>query len=136
MGGQEKYRSMTPLYYRGAYAAIIVYDVTDPKSYDGALSWIEEVRQFEGSKIQIALVANKLDLAAAHRQIEAQTATDFAEEHRYIFREVSAKTGAGIRELFLDIGRTIPLNVNPSNKSDLGSIEFISDDDTSASKSD
>ena len=43
--GQEKYRSMTPLYYRGAYAAIIVYDVTDAKSYDGALSWIEEIRQ-------------------------------------------------------------------------------------------
>eukprot|EP01084_Bolivina_argentea_P237897 399709_1 len=38
--GQEKYRSMTPLYYRGAFCAIVVYDITDSESYHGAQSWV------------------------------------------------------------------------------------------------
>merc|ERR1719384_1882195 len=116
--GQEKYRSMTPLYYRGAYAAIIVYDITDKKSYDGAIHWMKEIRQIEGDKIKIALVGNKLDLANSSRQIDTEMASQYAKENGLIFIETSAKTGCGIKELFRQIAESIPENMHlQGNKS-------------------
>jgi len=130
--GQEKYRSMTPLYYRGAYAAIIVYDITDRETYQGALSWINEIKQIEGDKIKVALVGNKLDLQMTDRRVEYEMARKYAIEHQHIFMETSAKTGVGIKELFQELGRSIPQNANAyPRKSETSSsqIEFIKDDD-------
>ena len=42
--GQEKYRSLAPMYYRGAGAAIIVYDIMRRESYECLQSWVEELR--------------------------------------------------------------------------------------------
>ena len=42
--GQEKYRSVTPIYYRDAAAAICVFDVTSKLSLDDAEKWIEDLR--------------------------------------------------------------------------------------------
>ena len=123
---------MTPLYYRGAYAAIIVYDITDKETYFGALSWINEIRQIEGDKIKIALIGNKLDLQITDRNVEYEVAFKYAKNHNFIFMETSAKTGVGIKEIFHEIGTTIPQNINANaNKSDLSSsqIEFIKDED-------
>ena len=54
--GQERYRSLAPMYYRGAVAAIVVYDITDEESYDGAISWIKELRVRGDPNVVIALV--------------------------------------------------------------------------------
>merc|ERR1719408_820598 len=43
--GQEKYRSLAPLYYRGAHAALVVYDITSRESFENAQSWVEEVQK-------------------------------------------------------------------------------------------
>ena len=43
--GQERYRSLAPMYYRGAMAAIIVFDITQPDTFDGAKKWIQEIKQ-------------------------------------------------------------------------------------------
>ena len=129
--GQEKYRSMTPLYYRGAYAAIIVYDLTDKQSFDGAVSWINEIRNIEGKDIEIAVVGNKVDLQSNQRQIATETAKQYAADHGFLFTETSAKSGVGVSELFHDIGATIPSNLNAHcNRSDLSAstMDFIRDD--------
>ncbi|KHG09338.1 Ras-related RABF2b -like protein [Gossypium arboreum] len=47
--GQERYHSLAPMYYRGAAAAIIVYDITNLASFERAKRWIEEL-QAQGSK--------------------------------------------------------------------------------------
>eukprot|EP01084_Bolivina_argentea_P304580 526055_1 len=38
--GQEKYRTLAPLYYRGASAALVVYDITNRESFENARKWI------------------------------------------------------------------------------------------------
>jgi GTPase SAR1 family protein len=42
--GSERYKSITPMYYRGSHAVIVVYDVTDYESYSRAKKWIKEIK--------------------------------------------------------------------------------------------
>ena len=65
--GQEKYRSMASSYYRDASAAIIVYDLTNKSSFNGAKSWIKELGKFCKNNILIVLVGNKSDLIGMFR---------------------------------------------------------------------
>ncbi|MBA0598627.1 hypothetical protein Gorai_008383, partial [Gossypium raimondii] len=46
--GQERYHSLAPMYYRGAAAAIIVYDITNQASFERAKKWVQEL-QSQGS---------------------------------------------------------------------------------------
>ena len=43
--GQERYSSLAPLYYRGASAAAVVYDVTSPDSFSKAKYWVSELQK-------------------------------------------------------------------------------------------
>ena len=62
-GGSERFRAMLPLYYRDAQAAIIVYDVSAEKSFNGVRYWVDELRnKCDMSKLVVALAANKCDL--------------------------------------------------------------------------
>lgn len=60
--GLERYRSLGPIYYRGAKAALVIYDATDAKSFDIAKSWVEELHTAADYIHLFALVANKMDL--------------------------------------------------------------------------
>lgn len=104
--GQEKYRSLAPMYYRGARAAIIVYDITAAGSFDMLQSWVEELRRNGPPDILIALAGNKLDLAE-RRKIDRGTATKFAEEIGAFYIETSAATGANVEQLFVDLAEHI-----------------------------
>lgn len=42
---QERYLSLAPLYYRGAHAAAVVYDITNPDSFEKAKYWIGELQK-------------------------------------------------------------------------------------------
>ena len=62
--GQERYHSLAPMYYRGAAAAIVVYDITSPDSFARAKSWVRELQRQGNPNIVIALAGNKADLAS------------------------------------------------------------------------
>jgi len=101
--GQCRYRSLAPMYYRGATAAVVVYDVTNPESLIEAKVWMEELTTRVGDKCSIFLVGNKSDLE--HR-VKESAVVDIIEEYtasEINHIEVSAKTGAGIENLFNDI---------------------------------
>ena len=60
--GQERYHSLAPMYYRGAAAAVVAYDVTNPQSFERAQAWVKELqRQSNASNMVIALAGNKCD---------------------------------------------------------------------------
>lgn len=61
--GQERYRALAPMYYRGAQAAIVVYDITNRESFDGAKMWIKELQRRADANMVIALAGNKTDLS-------------------------------------------------------------------------
>ena len=101
--GQEKFRSLAPLYYRGASAALIVYDITNRESFENATKWIQEVHSQEGKHVIIALAGNKVDLHS-NRVVTKYEALELAKKNRYIFFETSAKHSINIKEIFHHIG--------------------------------
>lgn len=98
--GSERYRSMAPMYFRNADAAIIVYDITSTESFKDVQYWTKEIKEKGSESTLIALAGNKADLDSA-RVIERQTGERYAQQNGFsIFNETSALTGANINELF------------------------------------
>ncbi|CCK69298.1 Rab family GTPase YPT10 KNAG_0C01840 [Huiozyma naganishii CBS 8797] len=117
--GQERYRALTPMYYRNTDVALIVYDVTNSTSIEGAKSWIEELHNYVNedrrNKISIWLVGNKIDLLPTaqdsdttypHEDVLRGIMHDIPNPNELAY--VSAKTGAGIEEMFNEISRQVP----------------------------
>ncbi|ELP85090.1 RAB, putative [Entamoeba invadens IP1] len=96
--GQEKYRSISEMYYRGSAGALVVFDVTDTKSFDSLKRWFNELKNVS-PKCEVLLVGNKIDLDT-ERQITTQMAESFARDHLCEYCEVSAKTGKRVVETF------------------------------------
>ena len=62
--GQERYHSLAPMYYRGAQAAIVVYDITNQDTFGRAKNWVKELQRQASPNIVIALAGNKADLSS------------------------------------------------------------------------
>jgi small GTP-binding protein len=105
--GQEKYRALTPLYYRSADAAVLVYDVTQVASFSDMERWSHELAEKAPANLRVVIVGNKIDLIEA-REVNTEAARVWSEEHgAKWYAEVSAKTGGGINELFLGIAEML-----------------------------
>ena len=105
--GQERYHSLAPMYYRGAAAAIIVYDITNVDSLNGAKSWIKELKLKNPTKCIIALVGNKMDLEEK-RKVNGLDVKNYAMEQQCIHVETSAKTAHNVERLFEIIADKLP----------------------------
>ncbi len=60
--GQESFRSITRSYYRGACAAILVYDITRRDTFAHLSRWLDEAKQNSNPNMVIMLIGNKKDL--------------------------------------------------------------------------
>jgi small GTP-binding protein len=107
--GQERYRSLAPMYYRGAAAAIVVYDITNPDSFTGAKSWVKELQRRGDPNVVIALAGNKADLES-RRKVEYEEANAYAEENNILHLETSAKNANNVKALFVEIAKKLPKN--------------------------
>ena len=108
--GQERYHSILPMYYRGAQAAIVVYDITKEDTFERAKTWVRELQRQASSNIVIAVAGNKVDLAAK-RIVSYAEASAYAEENSLLFMETSAKTGLNAENIFLEIAKKLPKDV-------------------------
>jgi Ras-related protein Rab-5C len=101
--GQERYHSLAPMYYRGAAAAIVVYDITNAASFTKAKKWVQELQAQGNPNTIMALAGNKADLLEA-RQVPADEAKAYAQENGLFFMETSAKTAINVNDVFYEIG--------------------------------
>lgn len=99
--GQEKFRSLIPMYIRDAHIMVVVYDITDINSFNELNLWIDLIENVKKDKAIIVIVGNKQDLEE-FRAVETDKARIYAIEKNAIFKEVSAKTGVNITELFYE----------------------------------
>ena len=97
--GQERFRALCTSYYKGAHACIIVYDPTDPVSFDNIKYWYKEIQENCGDETYVILVGSKSDLAN-ERKITAGEARSFAINNKIDYIEVSSKNHTNIELLF------------------------------------
>ena len=97
--GQEKFKSLIPMYIRDANIIIVVYDITIKDSFTHTSHWVNETKDLKREDAIFVLVGNKIDLNDK-RQVSSQEGQNYANEKEFIFFEVSARTGQGIHELF------------------------------------
>jgi len=96
--GQERYASLAPLYYRGAAAAAVVFDVTSAASFAKAHAWGKELQKHADRSCCITLVGNKTDLE--NREVSTEEAQAYAESCGIAYVETSAKSAEGVDALF------------------------------------
>jgi len=103
--GQERFRAITRSYFRGKAAVIVVYDVTDRKSFDNIRKWYREIKSLADAGVMIILVGNKCDVESG-RQVDFSEGLVLAEELNVSFFESSAKSNLHIIEIFTVVART------------------------------
>jgi Ras-related protein Rab-21 len=116
--GQERFHSLGPIYYRDARGAVLVYDITDRSSFDRVRKWNKELRKIvgESDKICIIIVGNKIDLQH-QRAVDEDEVRNYANSVGASFMEVSAKTGMGVENAFVELTMRMLDTVKPSHRS-------------------
>ncbi|EFA74727.1 Rab GTPase [Heterostelium album PN500] len=126
--GQDRFRSLAPMYYRGACVAVLVYDVTVPLSFEKVKLWVEELKTNIQEEIRCMLLTvihlrysivlivcgNKIDLVEK-RQVSREIALQYAGEIGAVYFETSAKNNEGIDQMFLEIAKKLLQKHHQSN---------------------
>ncbi|XP_044527330.1 ras-related protein Rab-42 [Gracilinanus agilis] len=98
--GDERYRCITRSFYRNTVGVLLVFDVTNRKSFKHVEDWYQEVASVQGpDKVVFLLVGHKCDLQQA-RQVSSQEAETLAAVWGMSFLETSAKTDCNVTLAF------------------------------------
>jgi small GTP-binding protein len=104
--GQERFRSVTKSYYRGAAAAVLVYDITNTETFSKLTSWINDAKALSSQDISMIVLGNKNDLAEA-RAVRFVDAAGFCTEQNLQLLETSAVTGENIEVAFSKVAKIV-----------------------------
>jgi len=103
--GQEKYRSLTRIFFQGAKLAILVYDITRKDSFENLKNvWLKELKDHADKNVVLGVAGNKSDLYEKE-EVPEQEAREFAKSIGAIFCLTSAQNNSGIEELFDEMGK-------------------------------
>lgn len=109
--GQETFRSIARSYYRGAAAALLIYDVTNRASFNHLGEWLQEIREYGSPEVVVIVIGNKIDLDH-QRNVSREEGETFARDNGLVFIETSAKTSANVEDAFVKTAREIMVKVN------------------------
>ena len=102
--GQERYKSITAAYYKGAKGAMIVYDVTNQTSFDNVDNWANEIKEKAARNINLMIVGNKTDLTDKI-VVTSEVATEKAKALEIPIMETSALDSTNVKEAFYQLLR-------------------------------
>ncbi|KAG1858415.1 Rab1b in complex with the Gef domain of DrraSIDM FROM legionella [Suillus subalutaceus] len=103
---QERFRTITSSYYRGAHGIIVVYDVTDNDTFTNVKQWLQEIDRYASEGVNKLLVGNKSDLTSK-KVVEYSVAKEFADQLSIPFLETSAKNATNVEQAFLTMAKQI-----------------------------
>jgi small GTP-binding protein len=119
--GSERYRSLTPLYYRDARAAIVVFDLTRAETFTEATTWAGELREKTNSLVTMFAAANKADLVS-ERAVKPSEIEEFKFQNQLDYiSETSALTGQGVEQLFVQLAKDL-LSQAPASPDDVAEL--------------
>ncbi|GMH85686.1 hypothetical protein TL16_g10310, partial [Triparma laevis f. inornata] len=104
--GQERFRTITTSYFRGAQGILLVYDVTDRRSFESIRNWISQIQQHADVSVNKILVGNKCDITE-EKSVSTEEGARLAEEYGIGFFEASAKNDINVEQSFISIARAV-----------------------------
>jgi Ras-related protein Rab-8A len=104
--GQERFRTITTAYYRGAMGVMLVFDVTSSPSFHHIRYWAASAREHVPENAQFLLVATKVD-RTGERVITTEQGQALAYELGCRYIETSSKTDVGVRDAFRTIAQDV-----------------------------
>jgi len=103
--GQERHRSLGASFFRGSDVCILVYDISNKKSFEALETWYEQFIQKVGcnsanpeNEFIFVVLGNKCDLE--NREVDSDTATQFCQKKGLKFYETSALNGHNVQDAF------------------------------------
>ena len=119
--GQERYKVLAKNYYKNSDGFIIVYDITDKKSFNNVANWITQIKDSASENVKCVLLGNKCDLEEL-RQVDINQGKDLANNYHLKFYETSAQKGNNIQKVFTDLVKGFLNDDNFVNDSERSSI--------------
>lgn len=109
--GQEMYQSLTPMFFKDACAAVLVYDITQAESLTALDSYISIIKEKALMNVGLVFVGNKVDLEETkERKVSYKEGEDYANARNALFFvEASAATGYGVDVLFKSLATSTEL---------------------------
>ncbi|MFX1269240.1 MAG: roadblock/LC7 domain-containing protein [Promethearchaeota archaeon] len=98
-GCRARFSFLRPKYYGGLLGAFLVFDLTNPSSFEHLPLWIEELKARVNKELPILLVGNKSDLTD-QRAIPIEKINKFTRKFNLYYIETSAKKGTGVEDCF------------------------------------
>ena len=113
--GQDRFRSITRNYYKGADGIILIYDITNEESFNNVKHWINSIKEEAPDKVVIILVGNKVD-DEENRKIKKENGEKISQEFKLPFFECSAKADINVNSAFEALIKKL-IEINPKDKS-------------------
>uniref|UniRef100_A0A3B5AMK8 small monomeric GTPase n=1 Tax=Stegastes partitus TaxID=144197 RepID=A0A3B5AMK8_9TELE len=104
--GQERFHTITTSYYRGAMGIMLVYDITNAKSFENISKWLRNIDEHANEDVERMLLGNKCDMEDK-RVVPKAKGEQIAREHGIRFFETSAKANINIEKAFLTLAEDI-----------------------------
>ncbi|KAH0793110.1 ras-related protein Rab11D [Histomonas meleagridis] len=112
----EYFRLPSPIYYRGAYGIILLYDITNRKSFKELSTWLDHVRELADPEVVIMLIGSKCDLEET-RNISIEEGIEFSNKENLIFFETSSLKNINVHGSFSYlVTRIYQIHINDPQK--------------------
>ena len=117
--GEDRFRSITRNYYKGAKGILLIFDVTDKETFTHVRDWIERIHEESPEGITICLVGNKIDMNES-RVISNEEGKKLADEFKIPSFETSAKSNIGVEEVFTYLVKEVDTIYMNEHKEEVG----------------
>ena len=124
--GTTKFKIVNEPYYKKVDGCIIIYDITNQKSFDEIEEFfIPQIQEKCKENIPVFILGNKSDLKD-ERIISAEQGNQLASKYNYIFEEISSVQYLNMNDIFQNIIRTIKIYVEKRDNYEYNNIDDIS----------
>ena len=99
--GQERFRSITKMFYKGADGILVGFDLTDRNTFEQVNYWISQIEENSSKDYPISLVlfGNKCD-NVENIKVSEEDIEQLKDKYKLTFYKTSAKDGTNVQNAF------------------------------------